>query len=87
MAAHPYVFREFPKHVIVNGRTFTCNNEDEEIQAMAEGKRVTGDDERKRLMEIVKIKNVPGVDGRWGLEKIEAAIRNAGHDPAFDPSK
>ena len=82
-----YVFHEYPKHVVVNGRTFVCQNEEDETEAQATGNLVSETDERARLMAVVKVKNVPGVDGRWKLERIEAAIRNAGHDPALDPSK
>lgn len=80
-----YVYHEYPKHIEVAGHTITVNNEDEEREALGSGKLVDEASERKRLMEVVKVRNVPSVDGRWKIERIEAAIRNAGHDPAFDP--
>lgn len=83
----PYIFVEYPKHVTVNGRTFVCQDEAEEAQALETGTLVTEAHERKRLMKVCEVKNVPNVDGRWKLERIEAAIRNAGHDPSLDPFK
>ena len=80
-------YQEFPKHVIVAGRVIVCLNEDEEAEAVANGQVKREPEECARLMKIVEVKKVPNVDGRWKMERIVDAIRNAGHDPELDPTK
>lgn len=79
-----YEFREYPKHVTVDGKLHVCNNADEETTARAGEKIVRDADERKRLVTLAGIKEVQ-VDGRWALDKIRAAITDAGFDADADP--
>ena len=84
--AKPYEFVEFPKHVIVAGRTITVNSEAEEAEALSQGKVVREEDERKRMLAVADLYGLQ-VDKRWRLDRIAEVIRNAGYDPEFDPSK
>lgn len=88
-------FSEFPKHVYPWGkegdprkwRWVHVNNEAEEAEAMAQGDvQEREGDKRERLLAIGEVKGLK-LDRRWGLDKMEAAIVAAGHDPGLDPSK
>lgn len=87
-------FSEFPKHVYPWGREppnhlrwIQVENEGEEAEAMAQGDvQEREGDKRERLLAIGEVKGLK-LDRRWGLDKMEAAIVAAGHDPGLDPSK
>lgn len=86
-------YQEFPKHVYPWGREgdnrtryVLVNSSDEEAEAMAQGDVAEREgDKRTRLLAIGEVKGLK-LDGRWSLDKLEAAIVAAGHDPALDPS-
>jgi hypothetical protein len=86
VAGAPYVFQEYPKHVVVKGRTIVCRDEDEEAAALADQDILSEPDERARLIAVAQQKGL-SIDGRWKIEKMRAAIVNAGYDPDFDPRK
>ncbi len=89
-----YQFQEYPKHVYPWGREGVnrlryvhVENAEEEAQAMAQGDvQEREGDKRDRLLAIGEVKGLK-LDRRWGLDKMEAAIVAAGHDPGLDPSK
>jgi hypothetical protein len=90
-----YQYQSYPKHVYPWGqegdprkwRWVHVNNEAEEAEAMAQGSVSENDDaKRERFLAIGKVKDLK-LDGRWALDKMEAAIIAAGHDPKLDPSK
>lgn len=82
----PYVYHEYPKHVIVNGVTYTVQDEAEEAQVLSTGNLVTEEGERARMMKHAEVKGLK-MDGRWSLERMRSTLSNAGYDPDFDPSK
>jgi hypothetical protein len=82
----PYEFREFPKHVTVNGIVHTCNDADEEACAREKGGLVREEDERERMMTLAEMHGLK-IDRRWKLDRISDAIRNAGYDPDHDPKR
>lgn len=87
-------YAEYPKHVYPWGREkpnhlrfIEVNNLAEEEEAMASGDVTEREgDKRARLIAIGEVKGLK-LDGRWSLDKMEAAIVAAGHDPSLDPSK
>lgn len=79
-----YTYQEYPKHVVVDGKTVSVNNAEEEATALAGDKIVRDAEERTRMMKIAEINNLQ-VDGRWGLAKIAQAITDAGFDPDANP--
>ncbi len=87
-------YAEYPKHVYPWGRDdprtarhIQVNSLAEEEEAMAQGDVAEREgDRRRRLMAIGEVKGLK-LDGRWALDKMEAAIIAAGHDPSLDPSK
>lgn len=84
--AEPGQFLEYPKAVEVAGRVVACLNEEEERQALEKGAVVREEDERARMLAVAKMYGL-AIDGRWKLERIAAAIANAGYDPELDPGK
>lgn len=78
----PYVFHEYPKHVFPNGPDMPFVNvrsADEEAEVMSAGRIIPEADERQRLLSLAEEKGLK-VDARWKLERIRAAISNAGYD-------
>lgn len=83
----PYQFREYPKHVYPNGPELPfvqVSSAEEEEAAMATGKVSSADDERKRLLAVAGQAGLK-VDARWGIDRIVAAITNAGYDATHNP--
>lgn len=83
----PYEFHEYPKHVWPNGPDapyVAVNTAEEEDQAMATGKVVRVEDERKRLVALANLHGVQ-VDGRWAIQRIADAIVANGHDATANP--
>lgn len=75
--------REPPNHV----RAIIVQNAGEEDEAMAQGDMQEREgDKRTRLLAVGEVKGLK-LDGRWSIDKLEAAISAAGHDPGLDPSK
>ena len=87
-------YAEYPKHVYPWGRekpnhvrSILVQNADEEAEALAQGDvQEREGDKRSRLLAIGDVKGLK-LDGRWSLDKLEAAITAAGHDPGLDPAK
>ncbi len=81
-----YVYHEYPKHVIVGWRTVAVNSEAEEAEAKQLGSVTNDAAERTRMLKIAEVNGLK-VDGRWKLDRMADAIRNAGFDPEADPFK
>lgn len=85
-----YEYREFPKFIPIAGHPDggkLAENEDEENSLLAGKKLLREPEERARLVAIVDVKGIAGVDKRWNVEKIKKAIVDAGFDPDLDPSR
>jgi hypothetical protein len=89
-----YEFTEYPKMVYPGGMKSNglgqtepgviVNDADEEAIAMAGHAVVREEDERARLLKVAEVKGVT-VDKRWGVDRLTAAIKDAGFDAAMDP--
>lgn len=89
-------FHEYPKHVYpdspdgsyehaTNRKNYVnVFSEKEEAEALNGRPVIREQDERKRLVEVARVKEVP-VDGRWKLDRLRQTIADAGHDPDLNP--
>lgn len=83
-------FYEYPKHLHLwddePARFIQVENAGEEAEAREKFAVVRPGEDRKRLLAIAEVRGLK-VDGRWALDKIEAAIVASGGDPNADPTK
>lgn len=83
-------YQEYPKHVYPDAARpkhyVLVNSEAEEEAAMQTGTVVRDADEKRRLIAVGEVKDVP-IDKRWSLERMTKAITDAGHDASLDPFK
>ena len=80
-----YEFREYPKWVThAHGHQKIVHGPDEEAEFHASGQVVRESEERARLAKIAEVKGLK-VDKRWAIDRMKAAIAEAGHDPGMNP--
>lgn len=83
-------YQEYPKNLYLdpkNPRNYTVvRTPEEENLALGNEEIIDEEIERKRLLAVANVNNVP-VDKRWGPAKLARAIEDAGFDPTLDPFK
>ncbi len=85
--AYDPAVNQYPKHIYPNGPKMPyvkVTSADEEARVMGSGKEIDPDEEKKRLVAVADSHGF-AVDGRWKIEKLRAAISNAGYDPDEKP--